>query len=193
MTRINKIFLTLGSASALILPASLVACNYEDVHKKLLSELESGKDVKFKNKAELVKTLELNWHTMDDKYRDEFQDKIALNQAVLAQDFLFLKNGLRIFNKIIQSDLIANEREDINFTISVSYEDLSNYLSSDEYAQLDTSNENDPYNASQEVAVYETIQDILAGKITSVTRFQWAMICEYLGEAIDVLNPNHSN
>ncbi|MFV8483393.1 hypothetical protein [Mycoplasma sp. Z473B] len=118
------------------------------------------------------------------KYNNDLFDKIKLNQQVTQDDFEFLKKQLEIFNTLIQSSLLNDQEKDINFPVSVSYLEFSNDMTNEELREMNQTNPDAEYFLPKDIIVNEWVEEILANKRTSVTRFQWAIIGDFVGEVI---------
>ncbi|MFV8475805.1 hypothetical protein [Mycoplasma sp. 1932B] len=177
----KKFLISFGSITTLFLTFSTIACKQaeESVNTKPRKSIE-----KINNKIELKKALGQTYDNIMTKYNNDLFDKIKLNQQVTQDDFEFLKKQLEIFNILIQSSLLNDQEKDINFSVSVSYLEFSNDMTNEELREMNQTNPDAEYFLPKDIIVNEWVEEILANKRTSVTRFQWAIIGDFVGEVI---------
>ncbi|MFV8477569.1 hypothetical protein [Mycoplasma sp. VS410B] len=181
----KKLFITLGSLTTSLLTFSVIAC--KEVEQQ--NEIKSHKNIEeIANKKELRERLEQNFNDIMDKYNNDLYDKIKLNQAVSQNDFEFLKNQLEIFNRLMQSSFLNEEEKNLDFSDEVSYLLFANDMTNEELGEMSQDNPEAEYYLPRDIVVNQWVQEILSNKRTFVTRFQWAVIGNFVGEVIaDIL------
>ncbi|WP_416755968.1 hypothetical protein ACM0IS_02765 [Mycoplasma aquilae ATCC BAA-1896] len=177
----KKLLITFGSITTLFSTFSAIACKQAEES----ANTNPSKSIdEINNKIELKEGLGQTFDNIMAKYNNDLFDKIKLNEQVTQDDFEFLKKQLEIFNKLMQSSLLNDREKDINFPVSVSYLNFSNDMTNEELGEMNETNPDAEYFSPKDIIVNEWVEEILANKRTSVTRFQWAIIGDFVGEVI---------